>query len=206
MGKNDSRTVVIASCHSPAEAMMIKAVLSARGIEAIIPGAASSSMTSAAVGFSSRVLVDSEVAEEAAALIAELRSAPLEEEAGEGEGGDDGDEDDKDDERREEWAPGGELATSVRRRQLIATLCLSVAVTFGTGHLLNRAWGRALVLAGAEVLGLLYLVEGQRLGLVFVLGAMALDLLGSVILVNRRYPAKRQLPLPSAKLLPKSRP
>jgi Putative prokaryotic signal transducing protein len=205
MASKDARTVSVASCHSPAEAMMIRAVLSARGIDAIIPGANSASLATAAVGFSSRVLVDSEVAEEAAALIAELRSAAVVETEGAADGEEHEDDGDSG-EHREAWAPGGELATSVRRRRLIASLCVSLVITFGAGHFLNRSWGRGLVLAGLEVLGFLYLFDGQRFGVLFIVSAMALDAIGSCILTGKQHPVTRRLPLPSAKLLPRPKP
>lgn len=200
MAKHDSRTVSVASCYDPTEAMMIRAVLKARGIEAVIPGADSATMTTGTVGFSSRVLVDEEVAQEAAELIAELRSTSV---ANEGENeGEEGKDDPEGGESEGSSADDVVLAGESRRRSL-GSLWLSMSVTFGTGHLLQRAYGRALLLAGLEVLGIRYVVAGQRLGWLMIVGAITLDAIGGMVVAHRRHAGVRRSPLPNAKLLPR---
>ena len=205
MAKQESRTVSVASCHSPSEAMMIKAVLAARGINAIIPGASSASMTTAATGFSSRVLVDEEEAEEATALIEELRNSEglEDEEEGEDEKGAAGEGGEPGDGGAALWIDG-EMASTVRRKKLIASVACSLIATFGAAHFLNRAWGRGLALAGLEILGFQYLVAGHTFGGLMVVTAIVLDLVGGVLLTRRRYRLARQPNLPGARILPKN--
>lgn len=211
MAKQESRTVSVAMCHSPAEAMMIQAMLSARGIHAIIPGASAASLTAAATAFSSRVLVDEADAEEASALIAELRDEAASAAPGEGEGeGEGGDEDDQSEARQEERALEANLdaqaVRTLRKRMIIASLCLSLMITMGAGHLLQRAWGRAFALIGLEVVGLRYLFASHhRTGAALFVIAIVLDAIGSATLAARRFSVAARPALPSAKLLPKPR-
>lgn len=213
MAKQESRTVSVAMCHSPAEAMMIQAMLSARGIHAIIPGASAASLTAAATAFSSRVLVDEADAEEASALIAELRDEAASAAPGEDGDGEDGDEDDEDDQseaRQEERALEANIdaqtVRTLRKRMIVASLCLSLMITMGAGHLLQRAWGRAFALIGLEVVGLRYLFAGHhRTGAALFVTAIVLDAIGSATLAARRFSVAARPALPSAKLLPKPR-
>lgn len=202
MAKQESRTVSVATCHSPAEAMMIQSVLSAHGIGAVIPGAGAASFTAAATAFSSRVLVDEQDVEEAVALIAELRREPAEGEPGALGEDEEGEQDT--DERALDAAFAADEMRTLRRRMITASLCLSLILTLGTGHLLQRAWGRAMLLAGLEVAGLRYLFAGHRFGAVMFVAAIVLDAVGSATLAARRYPLTQRLPLPAAKLLPRS--
>jgi Putative prokaryotic signal transducing protein len=201
MAKQESRTVSVATCHSPAEAMMIQSVLSAHGISAVIPGAGAASFTAAATAFSSRVLVDEQDVEEAVALIAELRREPAEGEPGAPDEDEEGAQDT--DERALEAAFAADEQRTLRRRMITASLCLSLILTLGTGHLLQRAWGRAMFLAGLEMIGLRYLFAGHRFGAVMFVAAIVLDAVGSATLAARRYPLTHRLPLPAAKLLPR---
>lgn len=201
MAKQESRTVSVATCHSPAEAMMIQSVLSAHGIVAVIPGASAASFTAAATAFSSRVLVDEQDVEDAVALIAELRREPAEGEPGAPGEDDEGEQDT--DERALDAAFAADEQRTLRRRMITASLCLSLILTLGSGHLLQRAWGRAMLLAGLELLGLRYLFAGHRFGAVMFVAAIVLDAIGSATLAARRYPLTHRLPLPAAKLLPK---
>lgn len=219
MAKQESRTVSVAMCHSPAEAMMIQAMLSARGIHAIIPGASAASLTAAATAFSSRVLVDEADAEEASALIAELRAeaasaAPGEgedgSENGDGDGDGDGDEDDRPEAREEARALeknfDAQAARTRRRRMIIASVCISLMFPIGAGHLLQRAWGRAIALIGLDVLGLRYLFAGHhRTGAALLVTAIVLDAFGSAILAARRFSVADRPALPAAKLMPRPR-
>lgn len=201
MAKQESRTVSVATCHSPAEAMMIQSVLSAHGIGAVIPGAGAASFTAAATAFSSRVLVDEHDVEEAMALIAELRREPAEGEPGHADH-DEGAEDT--DERALESAFAADEARALRRRMITSSLCLSLIITLGSGHLLQRAWGRAMLLLGLEVIGLRYLFAGHRFGAALFVAAIVLDAVGSATLAARRFPSSHRLPLPVAKMLPKA--
>lgn len=206
MAKQESRTVSVAMCHSPAEAMMIQAMLSARGIHAIIPGSTAASFTAAATAFSSRVLVDQADAEQALALIAELRQQA--DEGGEAldDEGEEGSAHQREEERAlEEHFDARELRQR-RNRMIVASLCLSMMITLGAGHLLQRAWGRAIALIGLELVGLRYLFAGHHtVGAVLFVGAIVLDAVGSAVLASRRFAVAKRPQLPSAKLLPKGR-
>jgi hypothetical protein len=205
MAKHESRTVSVATCHSPSEAMMIQSVLSAHGVDAIIPGAGAASFTAAATAFSSRVLVDEQDVEEAVALIAELRREPGEGEPGAGKAEDEDEDGEQDtDERALDAAFAATEVRTLRRRMITASLCLSLIITLGTGHLLQRAWVRAMLLAGLEVIGLRYLFAGHRFGAVLFVTAIVLDAIGSAMLAAGRFPLSQRLPLPAARLLPKS--
>src|SRR5207253_905662 len=70
---SDQRTVRVATCNDQAESALIRAVLSAHGIEAIIPGDAVPHMGLGGVAFQSVVFVREDQAEDAAALIADMR-------------------------------------------------------------------------------------------------------------------------------------
>lgn len=217
MAKQESRTVSVAMCHSPAEAMMIQAMLSARGIHAIIPGASAASLTAAATAFSSRVLVDEADAEEASALIAELRAEAASAAPGQGEDGNedgnengDGDGDDRPEAREEARALeknfDAQAARTRRRRMIIASICISLMFPMGAGHLLQRAWGRAIALIGLDVLGLRYLFAGHhRTGAALLVTAIVLDAFGSAILAARRFSVAARPALPAAKLMPRPR-
>jgi hypothetical protein len=71
---SDQRTVRVATCHDPAEATIIRMVLLAHGIEAIIPGEGTASLVGiTAAGFRAYVYVAADHAAEALALITDMR-------------------------------------------------------------------------------------------------------------------------------------
>lgn len=166
---------------------MIRSMLSAHGIEAMIPGGGAQAGV-AAVGFVTHVFVDPEDAEQAAALIAEMRAtaAPA------------ADDDDDDDAAP---ASAADLNTTLERRTRGgAVVLLAVMIQFGTGHMSTGAWKRGFALAALEIFGIRMLWTGNRLGTVVVVGAVVLDLVGAVIRTYRRAsPASR---LPVARLSP----
>jgi hypothetical protein len=202
-----SRNISVGVCYGMAEALMIQAVLKARGIEAFIPGLGSGALAYTS-GFTSEILVDAELAEEAASLIAELRTEQAssgDEEGegdgegdGEGEGGADGEDSVS---TRVARAKDEELATPSRRWRA-ATIIVSLSLTFGMGHLLNRAWGRGMMLAGLEVLGIRYLVMAQEphVGAGLILTAVVLDVIGGFMLARRGRPGTPRIAMPEARL------
>lgn len=188
---SDQRTVRVATCHDPAEATVIRSVLAAHGIDAIIPGEGAPSVGTAAVGFRTHVFVDSEDVEEANALIARIR-----------EGGPDAAEDDEDEDDDEDDAAlaRNDVALIVeRRKRLGATVLLALVLTFGTGHMSTGAWKRGIALAALEIVGMRYAAAGNRWGVALIAAAVLVDLVGSVVRVRARgAPAK--LPTATATL------
>jgi hypothetical protein len=67
-----------------------------------------------------------------------------------------------------------------RRRRTGIALLLGCCITFGTAHMFTRAWLRGLGLAGLELLGILKLAAGQRIGTLAIVGAVAFDIIGAV--------------------------
>jgi hypothetical protein len=74
---------------------------------------------------------------------------------------------------------GFHLFIERRRRTGIAVL-LGCCITFGTAHMFTRAWLRGLSLAGLELLGILKLAAGERIGTLAIVGAVAVDIIGAV--------------------------
>ena len=92
-----------------------------------------------------------------------------------------------------------------RRRVAIGAL-VSCCITFGTGHMVAGAWLRAMLLAGAEIMGLKYLAAGDKIiGTALTLGAIAFDLVSSQIILRRAANAAAlgNAPVPAA--LPEAR-
>ena len=141
-------------------------------------------------------------AEEAAALLHDLRERG----AGTAPSGDEDEDEDEDDEDAEtEGGSAGEAALPARsapgesvrwvlarRRRTGAVLLLGAFLTFGTAHMFTGAWGRGLVLAGLEILGIRYLAVGNPLGGVMVASAILFDLVGAIWRV--RTAPRAQLP------------
>ncbi|MBE7447602.1 MAG: DUF2007 domain-containing protein [Kofleriaceae bacterium] len=206
---SDQRTVRVATCHDPAEATMIRTVLSAHGIDAMIPGEASASLGTAAVGFITHVFVDAEDAEDAAALIHELREGPA---PGAGDA-DDGtaDGDGADGPPAEEGAADADGAGAAvalvagRRVSLVAVVVLAMTPGFGTAHMATGAWKRGLALAAVELVGVRHAVSGNRLGVLLIVLAVVADLIGGVVRVRARR--RREAPaLPEARIVPRGGP
>ncbi len=209
---SDQRTVRVATCHDPAEATMIRTVLSAHGIDAMIPGEASASLGTAAVGFITHVFVDAEDAEDAAALIHELREGPAPGADGPGDA-DDGtaDGDGAEGPTAEEGAAdadgdGAEVALVAGRRvPLVAVVVLAMTPGFGAAHMATGAWKRGLALAAVELVGARHAVAGDRLGVVLIVLAVVADPIGGVVRVRARR--RREAPaLPEARIVPRGGP
>src|SRR5690349_1650674 len=107
--------VMVADCHDPAEATVIRTILSMHGIDAVIPEGASSAGVMA-VGFVTHVFVPSSRADEARELIAELRKQNEEAAAD--------DEDEEDD--------GPDVGRSMDRRKKVgAAVLFAVLIQWG---------------------------------------------------------------------------
>lgn len=182
-------------------------MLSARGITVVVGAENHSSMLGGLGGgfLSLDIWVAEEDAEEAAALLRDLREPGLEgagfHDSDEGDDRDDGgrsaadsgaDDDGRgadDDGRRGE---GDALACSAlapsdafhlqidRRRRTGIALLLGCCVTFGTAHMFTRAWLRGIALGALELVGILQVAAGHRAGTIAIVGAVAADVIGAV--------------------------
>jgi hypothetical protein len=191
-----AKMVLVGECFGMDDAMLIQSALSAHNIEVFIPGL-SSGTAAYTSGFASKILVDTEFAEEAKALIAELRSGASQ--VGQHDDDEDDDEDGDDDEAQRAGASGHDTETAVqRRRWLMVTVVVALALPLGAGHAVNRAWGRALLLLGGHVLALRYASAGPRWALGGSVALVLLDLVGALALVRKRFATPARAPLPTA--------
>jgi hypothetical protein len=197
-----SGRVRIGTCANPADAALIRSVFAARGIGVVIGAEHHASLLGPIGGsfLSLDIWVASDDAEEAAALLRDLREGghaddEAEGETAETEGETDGETgaeaaapdgpDEDDGELEHEW----KVRTEQRRRAGLAIL-LGCFVTFGTAHMVSGAWARGLVLAAIEVAGIRYLALGDRFGTAIILAAVIADLTGALW----RLRAQRTLP------------
>jgi hypothetical protein len=179
-----SGRVRIGTCADPTDAAFIRSMFAARGIDIVI-GAEHHASLLGPIGasfLSLDIWVAADAAEEAAALLRDLREAGPADHGEDGDAEADGDavpaaapddEDDGDLEREHK------LHTDRRRRAGLAIL-LGCFITFGTAHMVTGAWARGLVIAAIEVGGIRYLVLGERFGSALVLGAVVADLIGAL--------------------------
>lgn len=172
--------VLVADCHDPAEATVIRTILSMHGIDAVIPEGASSAGV-AAVGFITHVFVPRDRADEARELIAELRS--YEKEDAEEEPDEDG------------AAPVDVAGTIDRRKKIGAAVLFAILIQWGTGHMSTGAWKRGFALAAVQFVGARWLWNGDRNGLFLWVGAIVLDVVGAVMRCTRA-----RAPLPQARV------
>lgn len=171
---------------------MIRSVLEAHGIHPIIPGEVVSSLGPHLTGFAVPVFVHEDDAEEAEALIAELRaSTPELDEHGDLVVRKDDDDDETDLSR-------SDVAVTVdRRTRTGVTVLLALVLGFGTGHMSTGAWKRGMALAALEIVGIRHVAAGNRWGVALVAIAIVYDLVGSVLRVRAR---SANAPLPTARL------
>lgn len=172
--------VRVARCRDNAEAMMIRSLCEAHEIEVVISGEHHASMMGGLAGpaLSLDVWVDREDAEQAAALIAQMRD-------GDDVAEPDAEDDDEDD--------GPHWGIELRRRTAIVLL-LSFVITFGAGHLYARHPLRAVILAAIEILGFFQVSRGNpHTGAALIALAVLIDAVGGIRLV-RRAVAEAQLP------------
>lgn len=141
-----------------------------------------------AVAFDQVIWVATEDAEEARALLRELR------EGGEGALADDEVPSDDDTADRDDEAPGGALVTSGTdtltrlgaRKRIALALLAGLCLTFGTAHLSTRAWKRGIALAAMELVGWMRYAAGQTtLGGALIGAAIVLDVVGAIWHVTR---------------------
>jgi len=185
-----SGRVRIGTCADPADAALIRSVFAARGIGVVIGAEHHASLLGPLGGafLSLDIWVASDDAEEAAALLHDLRTGGHAAdgetaEAGDAEAG--GAEASPPDEDDRELAYEHRIRIEHRRRAGLAIL-LGCFVTFGTAHMATGAWARGLVLAAMEMVGLRYLLLGERFGTAIILAAVIVDLTGAMWRLRRR--------------------
>jgi hypothetical protein len=182
-----SGRVRIGTCADPADAALIRSVFTARGIGVVIGAEHHASLLGPIGGafLSLDIWVASEDAEEAAALLRDLREGHAAGDAAEAALPDGEASDAPPDEDDDELAYERTLRTEQRRRAGLAIL-FGCFVTFGTAHMVTGAWARGLVLATTEVVGIRYLVAGEKLGTAIILAAVIADLTGALWRLRRR--------------------
>jgi hypothetical protein len=191
-----SGRVRIGTCSNPADAVLVRSVFTAHEIDVVIGAEHHASLLGPLGGafLSLDIWVAEEDAEEAWALLHDLR----ERSAGTAPDGDDGDDDDDDGAVAGLSAALGAAGESLqwrldRRRRTLAVLLLGAVLTFGTAHLFARAWLRGIALAGLEILGFRYLAAGNALGRFMIASAIVCDLVGAIWRV--RATPRTQLPV-----------
>jgi hypothetical protein len=196
-----SGRVRIGTCANPADAALIRSVFAARGVGVVIGAEHHASLLGPIGGsfLSLDIWVARDEAEEAAALLRDLREGGPGEDAAGGAldeaaaeaGAEPGEPDEPDDDG--ELDHERKVRTEQRRRAGLAIL-LGCFVTFGTAHMATGAWARGLVLAAIEVIGIRYLVLGDRSGTAIILAAVTADLIGAL------WRLRRQRALPTARV------
>lgn len=199
---SDSSLVVVATCRDSAEATMIRAVLTAHEIPVHVSGDGSA-VGIGNSGASPTVRVPRELADDARALIEEMRSG------GEAALADDEIPEDDTAERADELTPDGALvrdtdaapegSDTVGRlkphNRVALALATGIIVGHGTAHMSVRAWKRGFVLLAVQVLGWWTLfTRDARQGALIVVATVLCDIVGALVLIGQT-PA----PLPVAK-------
>jgi|GEM_PF-365151 len=188
-----SNRVRIGTCSGPAEAAFVRSVFDAHDVPVVINGEHHASAMGGLGGFIRLdIFVDSEHAEEAAALLRDVREgdhAVLED----GELPEQASSDERADaagvwDAKEAAAPESPLPAAAakptrfdpRRRRTGIALLLSVVPGFGAAHMSTGAWGRGFAIAILNVIGFVYLRRDPHVGGWLLFGARFADLLGAL--------------------------
>ena len=192
------RRVRIATCRDSAEAAVIRAVLTGHDIVVHISGehhAAMVGMGAAAIALD--VWVDRDDAEDAAALIAELR------EGGAAALADDEIPADDTAERADEVSPDGALVRSPvdtlarvgRNKRMVGAALLGLMLQHGTAHLSARAWKRGITLAAVQIVGWRHFAAGNVVvASALIAGAVVTDVVGALWEITRTTSVAAELP------------
>jgi hypothetical protein len=215
-----SQRVRIGSCANPADAALVRSMFDAHGISAIVGGEHHAGLLGGFGGgfISLDIFVTSDDAEEASALLADLRAGERSDEADVGEAAsshpDGADAADaaataEASFAAEAMAAGNPVSDAdiaedpdfdarlLRRRRTIVAVALAMCVTFGTAHFYARAWIRGILLAGLEITGFARFGGDKHLGASFVITAIVIDLVGAVLVIRG---GDRIAPLPRARI------
>lgn len=198
--------VRIGTCADPAEAALVKSAFAAFEIDVVIAAEHHASLLGA-VGsnfLSLDIWVDGDDAEEAAALLRDLRShgTPRAEATGLVEADPtppaaaDRDADDTDDTDDADDTDDDVRLRTLRRRRASVALLVGCFITFGTAHMTVGAWRRGLGLAALEVFGFWQIMHLGGFGPLTVVAAIVGDLIGTLALVR----AANRPALPAARV------
>jgi len=179
-----SGRVRIGTCANPADAAFVRSVFAARGIEVVIAAEHHASLLGS-IGsnfLSLDIWVDGDDADDATALLRDLREGVAGDAAGDAAAdpaapAPDSDDDDDD-------GPDDVRARTFRRRRTGVAILLGCCVTFGTAHMVTGAWRRGIALAVLEFVGLLQILRGRGLGAPLVIAAIACDVIGALLRVH----------------------
>lgn len=186
--------VRIGTCSGPAEVALVRAAFDAHDIHVFINAEHHASVLGGLGGafVPLHIMVDEADAEEAAAILADLRaqdgvsSADLEAEAAAAaaelpEAADGANEADDDAEAGAGSSGASDVGRRVdRRRRTGIALLLGLCVTFGTAHMSTGAWFRGLLLASVELFALKLVIEHHPLAWLLLSAAIAADVVGSI--------------------------
>ena len=194
--------VKIGTCSGPAEAVFVRSVFDAHDLPVVINGEMHAQTMGGLGGFVRLdILVDSDDAEDAIALLNDIRAGDHAVSEGDDLPGDAGeDERARSDERADAdgvWNAKPESAAveappparsyapttgfDTRRRRTGAVLLLSVLAGFGTAHMSTGAWIRGGLIAVANVVGIAYASSGRvHLGGWLLFGARFVDMVGAL--------------------------
>lgn len=190
-----------------AEAALVRSVFAAHDIEVVIGGENHHRVIGGLLGplISLDIIVDESQAEDAAALLQDIRTegrettdADVEAAAREVASGPAGAADDGEPDR---W-PGSERAGASiseldarraaddddepvgmlvdRRRSTGIVLLLGCCITFGTAHMFTRAWLRGVWFAALEVVGFVQLTSDRHVGALLIVTAVVCDVIGAM--------------------------
>lgn len=198
------RRIVVARCTDSGEAALVRAALAAHGIDVFIAGehrALVAGLALEVIGLD--VWVDRDDAEQATALIRELR------EGGAAALADDEIPADDTAPRQDEVEPGGAvvqtggdtLARMRRTKRSIAAITVGLFIQHGTAHLSTRAWKRGLTLAAVQLVGWRHLFAGNHVtGTAMVVAAVAADVIGALVEIARTSRPAASAALPPARV------
>lgn len=171
----------IGQCSNPADAALVRSAFEAHDIPVVIGAEQHAGLLGGlGAGFLSLdIWVDEEDAEQAIALLADLRTS---EPSGEQLPDDAFPEEDEDAEREVDQR------LAVRRGTGIAVL-LALCVTFGTAHLYAGAMKRGFAIAAVEVFGIWYLAHSTLTGGLLIGAAIFVDLWGALVRIRAPQPS-----------------
>jgi len=221
--------VRIGTCAGPAEAAFVRSVFAAHDLHVVIGGENHASMFAGLGGFISLdIIVAEEDAEEAVALLRDIREgdhAVADGEAPEPEA------DEHDDEHDDELAdaqgvwgrradkpaidgPVQEAPFDDRRRRIGIALVVGVMLGVGAGHMYTRAWLRGILLLGLQILGVTYLFTAPSFAALLIVGTRIYDPVGAIWRIwagtspsesRRDHGVGRLGPAPAAAAAPRER-
>ena len=178
--------VRIGVCTGPADAALVRSMLSAHGIESVVGGEMHANLLGGLGGalIALDITVAAEDADEAVALLRDFR---------EGDEGDSGEPGEVGPETEPDAGDSGPDLRFEQRKRIGAALLLAFCITFGTAHMYARAWGRGILLAALELGGFVWLAQARGHGGLLIAGCMLADAFGSVWLIKNAL--RTQLPV-----------